>query len=316
MRSTVGYLQLRHIGMYATNWRRVAGAIAVAVPLLVSFGTPALATNPGRNGRILFASAGRVYSVRPSGNGLRQLTHVSSGHYAWRPRASSDGRRIVYMSDQTGSPEIWVMQMNGTNHHQVSHDPGFGFASPTWSPKGAIVFSRCSNLLGTCHIATMHADGTHIREITHGAAHDGVGDGPIAVSPNGRRLAFVSDRGGYDGRIWIVRANGSHLREIGPAVLGPSAPVDWSPDGSRILGNAGTQSCCTAFTIRSDGSGLHLLALDALANGYSPDGRLILTNFAPDFTLSTMRADGTHAMGFPAVLPEADFDSFTWAPAR
>lgn len=302
-----------------SHWRQAISVVTISVPLLLFFGSPALATYPGRNGRILFSSAGQIFSVRPSGTGLHQLTQVPDGHSAWRPKPSADGHLVVYMSDQTGSPEVWVMHLNGTHRHRVSHDPGFGAAAPTWSPAGRIVFARCSNFLGTCRIASMRANGTQIRDITHGYWHDGTsatGDGIITVSPDGKHVAFASDRGGYNNRLWVARTDGSGLREIGPAFLGDSSPVDWSPNGSRILGDAGTQACCTAFSIRPDGHGFRVLALDTFADAYSPDGRLMLAHFAPDFTLSILHADGTHAYGFPSVLPEADFGSFTWAPAR
>ena len=59
--------------------------------------TPAYATFPGRNGLIAFqvqTDAGiQIYTVRPSGHNLRQITHVSGD--AVRPDWSPDGRQIV-----------------------------------------------------------------------------------------------------------------------------------------------------------------------------------------------------------------------------
>src|SRR6266536_5490843 len=63
---------------------------------------------------------------------------------------------------------------------------------------------------------------------TAGAAFD---ERP-AFSPDGSRVAFVSDRGGSRG-IWIVASDGG-----APALLAPAQVLDaltWSPDGKWIV---------------------------------------------------------------------------------
>ena len=119
------------------EWRRAA-FIALAVPLLMIWpATTVLANFAGTNGRIVFMVNGQVFSVRPSGADLRQLTHLGDDHTAAFPKVSAGGRRIVYMSDASGSPQVWVMRLDGSHQHQVSHDPDYDPAYPTWSPDGA-----------------------------------------------------------------------------------------------------------------------------------------------------------------------------------
>src|SRR5262245_24423077 len=64
-----------------------------------------------------------------------------------------------------------------------------------------------------------------------------------AYSPNGRWLAFVSDRGGdNDADLYIARANGTHVKPLrvdaGPQSLSAFSP-EWSPDSRRIVFNEG-----------------------------------------------------------------------------
>jgi dipeptidyl aminopeptidase/acylaminoacyl peptidase len=51
-------------------------------------------------------------------------------------------------------------------------------------------------------------------------------------SPDGRRLAFVSDRGG-SGQLWLVSPEGGDERQLTRLVGGAGDPA-WSPDGAKI----------------------------------------------------------------------------------
>ncbi len=72
-------------------------------------------------------------------------------------------------------------------------------------------------------------DGTQYRRLTD----DGFRDRGPAWSPDGRRIAFYSDRGGpYE--IWTIRPDGSGLEAL--TALGRSANFPtWSPDGMQLV---------------------------------------------------------------------------------
>ena len=161
----------------------------------------------------------------------------------------------------------------------------------------------------------MNATGGDIRDVTHGYWHDGTGapgDGIVVYSPDGTQIMFSSDRGGYDSRAWIIRSDGTHLRELSPQGAGESGGVDWSPDGSQILGGAVAHSCCVVFTIHPDGTGYHVIREGAFVDGYSPDGSKILVE-PFDSALSIMNADGTGSHVVSAELPSGATGA-AWAP--
>jgi uncharacterized delta-60 repeat protein len=108
-----------------------------------------------------------------------------------------------------------------------------------------------------------------------------------AVSPDGRRIAFLSWRGG-EPDIYAMKPDGSDVRRLtnSPLAAGRVADfasdyleqttIDWSPDGRRIafdvFGSAGTWALCL---INADGGDQHCLARDARSPSWSPDGRRI-----------------------------------------
>ena len=169
-----------------------------------------------------------IYVMNVDGSGLRNLTRnpahdsflaTGAQHSAWSP----DGRTIVFVSDRAGctsqtgcNTEIYVMNADGSGQRNLTRNPAPD-DEPAWSPDGrTIVF--VSNRHGPtwcswkrCHteIYVMNADGSGQRSLTRNPRRD---DGP-AWSPDGRAIAFLSDRdGNYE--IYVMNADGSRQRNL------------------------------------------------------------------------------------------------------
>jgi Tol biopolymer transport system component len=266
--------------------RMFAVAVAgMAVVGLVGIGGPAQAAFPGANGRIAFDTAfshrPQIFTIRPDGTGLRQLTHVAKGHAAGSPEFSPDGTRIVFTIDG----QIWVMNADGSAQRQLTNQAGFVNQQPSWSPDSRkIVFSHCAVPFGFtefCDLDVMNADGSGMRKLLGG---NWVNQGP-EYSPDGRKIAFESNRGGYFSAVWVMNPNGGGVKRLTDPNLEAGNP-DWSPDGARIL--FGTNCCrprSQIWVMNADGSSPHALTHmpprgDAPVASYSPDGHkiVLLTN--------------------------------------
>jgi Tol biopolymer transport system component len=53
-------------------------------------------------------------------------------------------------------------------------------------------------------------------------------------SPDGTRLAFLSDRDGGKAQVYVLNVTGGEARQLSPMPEGAGAPV-WSPDGARLV---------------------------------------------------------------------------------
>jgi len=100
--------------------------------------------------------------------------------------------------------------------------------SGTWlsldvSPDGKeVVF----DLLGDLYVIPIA--GGEAKALTTGVAWDM----QPRYSPNGRWIAFTSDRGGGD-NIWVMNRDGSNVRAIGTALDRSVASPRWSPSAPR-----------------------------------------------------------------------------------
>lgn len=96
----------------------------------------------GRN--IVFDLLGDLYILPITGGKARRIT--SGMAFNRQPRYSPDGRHLVFVSDHSGSDNVWIADLDGRNARQLSRLRGHPYgavASPSWSPDGrSIVVSQ------------------------------------------------------------------------------------------------------------------------------------------------------------------------------
>jgi Tol biopolymer transport system component len=298
-------------------------ALAAAIPAFLTVGVvPAHATFPGTNGRIAFstdfASPSQIYTMRPDGSGFLQLTHVRTSPGASTPSWSPDGTRISFAKDK----HIWVMSSDGSRKTQLSNEDGFRDRQPSWSPDGLkIVFSRCDVSLGFkayCDIDVMDADGTNVVTLLGG---NWIQDHP-RYSPDGSKIAFSGNRGGYVCAVWVMDADGSNPIRLTDPAMQANSP-DWSPDGTKIV----MSSHCKlpgskVWIMDADGSDPQQLTPqegDWVNPRFSPDGLTIAVG-GPTiegskvccWDLYFMNLDGSNVE--PIANPRPGIVSFEWGP--
>ncbi len=198
-------------------------------------------------------------------------------HYGYSAVYSPDGSKIAYGDDSDGDGEIFVMDADGNHVVQLTNNDVNEGGLIQWSPDGQrILFSAFTYNPGNSisSLVIINADGSNRKTITP----SGVSDSEPSWSPDGSRIAFVSDSSaGHD--LFTVQPDGKNRKQL--TTSGGANDPDWSPDGTKIVyvNNQGENH--EIRSLGADGSGDTLLyAYKGLysSGGYplwSPDGSMV-----------------------------------------
>ena len=86
---------------------------------------------------IIFDLLGHLYVLPISGGSAHQITNGME--FDSQPRYSPDGNRIVYVSDRSGSDNVWVSSKDGSWKVSITHSQRLAYVSPLWTPDGSHV---------------------------------------------------------------------------------------------------------------------------------------------------------------------------------
>ena len=241
---------------------------------------------PGRRNTIAFTSnrdgSDQIYLMNADGTGVVKVT--TTGLLNGRPTFSTDGRRIAFSSSRDGRGNIYTMTVEGNEVKRLTNPAQGDDSYPVWSWDGTRIAFNSTRDDPTCtptallcknEIYVMNADGSDVRRITLNAADDYY----PTWAPDGRRLAFVSERDGRP-QIYTMNVDGSNVVRITNSAGSDTWPA-WNPDGVRIAYASDRDTDDKhpeIYMMLANGTGSVRLTTHHLANympGWAPDGRRI-----------------------------------------
>jgi Tol biopolymer transport system component len=163
----------------------------------------------------------------------RQLTDclVIGFDQDWAP----DGARLAFVRDL----QLVVSDLSGAQLRWLTSDDYVRF--PAWSPTGKQLayvserdWQRDIYVLDVDVDVDVDIDAANAQAIN--LTHNPAADNAPAWSPDGKRIAFSSDRaGGGSGKdIYVMDVDGSHVQRLTSAP-GDETDPNWSPDGRFIV---------------------------------------------------------------------------------
>ena len=233
----------------------------------------------------------RVPGQRVAVSQAYQLSHTTK----YDPSLSPDGQRMVYITVIDGREQLFIMKVDGSDSHQLTHDDA-DHEDPAWSPDGkTIAFVYVKDNLEI--ISLLNTDGSGMQQLT-----------PKSVraihpnwSPDGSKLAYCTDDD-----LAPPRKNNADIlvidlktRRITTLITGGvNTYPAWSPDGKRIafrrmLGESNSE----VFVAQADGTDARNMTNHPAFDGWpawSPDGTRVAftSNRNSSYQIFIMNADG------------------------
>jgi len=191
---------------------------------------------------------------------------------AWAP----DGRSILFSQRAGDSPKLFrIASDSGAQPELV---PGIGEGVAELSVAGDRLVYAVTH--ADSDLWKMEIAGGKIgpeRRFASSSRHDG----SPRFSPDGSRIAFLSDRGGTRD-LWVINADGSEPRQVTKTFNAVTARPSWAPDASSIVFGAAPATSRGVYRVRVNGGTPELIGPPGASGGfYSLDGKSVYVFFAP-----------------------------------
>jgi gamma-glutamyltranspeptidase len=179
----------------------------------------------------------RIWISGSDGRGGRQLRPHSSA-VERDPAWSRDGRSLAFAADDGKGFDLFVAGADGKNVRRLTESGG-DERWPSWTPDGRIVFSGRAGAFDPWQLHVIPATGGQAIALFPDAASDS--EREPRVSPDGRRVAYVSDRDSADGDVdlWVAELPGGSAQRTQRSRLtrarGTEGYPAWAPDGTRLV---------------------------------------------------------------------------------
>ena len=209
-----------------------------------------------------------IYECDFDGHELRQLTNSQS--ISLTPALSPDGRYLAYTGYSSGRTALYIKNLSDgklstIGKSGISIDPGW---------RNSREVATTLSFEGDQKIYLIKADGAISRRLTFSK---GIDLSP-SFSPDGSKMAFVSDRNGLP-QIFIEDLQSGQVNRLTFSGRYNTQP-SWSPAGDKIAYTTWESGGeIDIFAIGVDGSGLKQLTANSGENespSWSPDGRMIV----------------------------------------
>ncbi len=222
-------------------------------------------------------SVSTIWSLRVDGSDARPLTEGTSLDH--QPYYSRDGRRLFFISDRGGTPDVWWIELDAKGSRKGPARPltaGVGVGSFALTADETML--AYAKVVERSNIYSVPADERRVLTLEDAQ--------PITmtnhviefidVSPDGEWIAFDSNRSG-NADIWLMRRDGGELEQVTT-----HRAHDWfprfSPDGRRLAFYSLRDGNRNLYLTPVGGGAVTQLTDDPAKDwfpNWSPDGREI-----------------------------------------
>lgn len=218
---------------------------------------------------------GKQYNEAASQDMARTVAHRFADEIIARLGGGINGiaeTKIYFVSSRTGTKEIWSMDYDGQNQHQITHLGSISM-SPHISPDGSRVAFQSLERSGWA-IRMYSLELNRMVSFPAGVS-SGTNQSPAWTS-DGTRIAFSSSRSG-DPEIWVAEASGGNLHKL-TAFRGPDVSPTWNPrTNAQLAWVSGRTGLPQIYIMDQDGANIQRLTDGgyAISPSWAPNGAML-----------------------------------------
>jgi eukaryotic-like serine/threonine-protein kinase len=214
-----------------------------------------------------------IYLVPASGGAPRRLTNDNQfiGGLAWTP----DGKEIIFSSNRGGTRSLWRVAAAGGTPEPLSAagENTVGLSVSRHGDRLAYVADRTDYNIWRAPGPASGGSRTAPASLIASTMFDGSPD----YSPDGKRIAFASDRSGTN-EIWVCDSDGSNAVQLTSLGASDTGTPRWSPDGKWIAFDSRKEGHADIYVMPSEGGAPRRLTTESAENNvpsWSDDGKWI-----------------------------------------
>jgi TolB protein len=218
---------------------------------------------------------GKQYNESASQDSARIIAHRFADEIVSRLGGGISGiaeTKIYFVSSRTGSKEIWAMDYDGQNEHQITHLGSISL-SPRISPDNSrIAFASLGSQGWTVRMYSLELG----RAVNFTAGSEGGSNQSPAWSADGLKLAFSSSRSG-DPEIWVADSSGANLRRL-TSFKGPDVAPTWNPrTNAQLAWVSGRTGLPQIYIMDQDGANIQRMTDSgyAISPSWAPNGQFL-----------------------------------------
>jgi TolB protein len=217
---------------------------------------------------------GKQYADTASDAAARLMAHKFADEIIFRLGGGIPGiaeTQIYFVSDRSGHKEIWAMDYDGSNQHQITHLGSIAL-SPRVSPDNTrIAFSALTKTGWEIMLYSLE-----LNRMLSFPRMGGTNLSP-AWSGDGARIAFSSSRGG-DPEIYVADSSGANARRM-TTDKGPDVSPAWNrKTNGQISFVSGRTGLPQIYTMEADGTNQQRMTDQgyAVSPNWAPNGQFLV----------------------------------------